>query len=93
MHHDRTTEKDRRAYRRAMILIFMANHNSGNVRNDLASALQAVPPNVTGEAVHRVKAELVNLNEAIIMMKVGGQVQNINWGGWDGTKRRPLTAG
>lgn len=93
MQQDRKTEKVRRAYRRAMILIFMANHASGNVQNDLNAALQAVPPNVTGEAVHRVKAELMNLNQAILQMKAGGQVRDFNWNGWDGTRQRPLLAG
>lgn len=89
----RTTEKQQRQFRRALILIFMANYNSGNVRMDLRQALLVLPVNVTGVAEQRVKAELINLNSNIIMMKAGGQVLDINWAGWDQAKRRPLLAG
>lgn len=93
METDRATEKDRRAYRRAMILILMAKQNSGVPMNDLNRAVAAVPTNVTGEAKERVLAELKDLQTSIIQMKAGGQVNDINWAGWDGTKRRPLLAG
>lgn len=89
----RTMEKMYRAYRRAMILILMAKRNTGNFQADLTAALAAVPDEVTGESEHRVKAELIDLNQSVIMMKAGGQVNNIDWTGWDGTKRRPLLAG
>lgn len=93
MRADRAQEAAHRAYRRAMIMVLMAKRNSGVVATDLHAALAAVPAVVTGEAEHRVKAELINLNTSVLMMKAGGQVTDINWGGWDGTTQRPLLAG
>ncbi|HUW99184.1 MAG TPA: hypothetical protein VMV40_10190 [Acidiferrobacter sp.] len=89
----KANEKVMRRFRRALILILMAKHNSGVVANDLASAQAALAGNMSGdEARQRCVNELPNVQSAITNMKATARA-DINWGGWDGRQQRPLRAG
>lgn len=86
-------EKNLRKYRRALILILMSKRNSGVVTNDQILALNALAANMTGDqAEQRCRVELMNTPQAIGQM-IMRQFADINWGGWDGTRQRPLLAG
>lgn len=89
----KANEKIMRMYRRALILILMAKHNSGVVANDLIAAQAALAGNMTGDqAQTRCVNELPNIQAAILKMHATARA-DLNWAGWDGRKQRPMLAG
>ena len=86
-------EKTNRKLRRALILVLMAKSNSGNAANDLARALAALLANMTpGMAEKRLKIEFADIPSAQSAM-IMRQMADINWGGWDAARQRPLLVG